>query len=126
VGVKQSDHAPAFLYYWRVVSEQEREHRAWPWAEPVGGSPAEEHRFAASQGRDYRFDWCWPDRLVAVEVDGGQNAPRGGRHASDEDRAKLNLAASLGWRVLRFSPKQLETDPYACVLIVARALAFTP
>jgi very-short-patch-repair endonuclease len=72
--------------------------------------------------RKFRFDYAWPARLVAVECDGGQHAPGGGRHNTDEDRFKLNLAAALGWRVLRFSGAQLRTDPAGCVALVRRAL----
>jgi len=55
-------------------------------------------------GRKWRFDLAWPRRGVAVEIDGGTHGPRGGRHARPEDYMKLNVAASLGWFVLRFQP----------------------
>lgn len=112
-----ADRAPLFLSAWLMVKAMEREYRAWPWSEPEA-----EYQFDAV--RHYRFDACWPAWRVAVEVDGGQHAPHGGRHASDGDRDKLNLAASLGWRVLRFSPHQLDTDPHAAVMLVVAALSF--
>jgi hypothetical protein len=65
---------------------------------------------------EYRF-------CKAVEVDGGQFAPLGGRHNGDKDREKLNTAAALGWRVLRFSPRMLTDDPAGCVELAAAALA---
>ena len=74
-------------------------------------------------GRRWRFDWARPSEKVAVEVDGGRWMPGGGRHGSDADRCKLNEAAALGWRVLRFSPKQLRDDPLGCADVVRRALA---
>jgi hypothetical protein len=68
-----------------------------------------EYRFAP--GRGYRFDFAWIEQRVACEVDGGQWAAGGGRHATDADRDKLNLAAVLGWRVLRFSPADDRAQP---------------
>lgn len=67
---------------------------------------ASEHRFHPT--RRWRFDLAWPDRKLAVEVDGGQWMAGGGRHNSDADREKLNAAAIAGWRVLRYSPRQLD------------------
>ena len=73
--------------------------------------PVTEHPFAKHIGRRWRFDFAWPDRLLAVEVDGGAWVPGGGRHtrgagfAADHD--KFNRAMLLGWRVLRFTSRQL-------------------
>ena len=82
--------------------------------------PVPEYRFHPT--RRWRFDWCWPDRRVAAEIDGGQWTAGGGRHNTDRDRQKLNTAAALGWRVLRFSHTALETDPAGCVDLAAAAL----
>jgi very-short-patch-repair endonuclease len=82
---------------------------------------AREVEFArAALGRKWRFDFLIG--TVGIEVDGGAFAPGGGRHASDADRDKLNHAAALGFRVLRFSPQQIERDPVGCVALVRRAL----
>ena len=73
--------------------------------------PVTEHPFAKHLGRRWRFDFAWPDRWLAVEVDGGAWAPGGGRHtrgagfAADHD--KMNRAMLLGWRVLRFTSRHL-------------------
>jgi very-short-patch-repair endonuclease len=72
--------------------------------------------------RNYRFDWCDLSARVAVEVDGGQWAHGGGHHASDTDREKLNVAASLRWLVFRFSPDQLTKNPGHCVDLVRQAI----
>lgn len=82
--------------------------------------PVAEYRFHPT--RHWRFDFAWPARGVAVEVDGGQWKAGGGRHNTDADREKLNTAAALGWRVLRFSRAWLETDPAGCVELAAAAL----
>jgi len=104
-----ADKAPIFEYYWRMF----------------GGDlprPKPEINFDACIGRKHRFDWAWPEYRVAVEVDGGQYSKFGGRHSSDADREKLNIAASLRWLVFRFSPQQLEKEPEGCVKLVAQAI----
>ena len=68
--------------------------------------------------RRWRFDFSLPEIKVAIEIDGGQWAPNGGRHNRDSDREKLNAAASLGWVVLRFSNKMILQDPLGCIKIV--------
>ena len=83
-----------------------------------------EHRFHAT--RRWRFDFAYPAQRLAVECDGGQFAPGGGRHNRDSDRVKLNAAAALGWRVLRFSGGQLCSDPHGCVKVLRAALAWQP
>lgn len=89
----------------------------------AGSLPVLEYQFAPP--RKWKFDRAWPDRnvRVAVELDGGQHASRGGRHARDTDREKLNAATELGWRVFHFTKEMLEADGAACVAMVARALA---
>lgn len=69
--------------------------------------PACEHRFHPE--RKWRFDYAWPDYLVALEVEGG--AFTKGRHTRPmgflADIEKYNRATALGWRVLRTVPDQL-------------------
>ena len=78
-------------------------------------APERQWRFAADQGRKFRFDFAWPAIKLAVEVDGGKFMMRrsrkmGGRlvpvgaHNRREDLQRANLAAKLGWRVLRYMP----------------------
>jgi hypothetical protein len=68
-----------------------------------------EHRFAPP--RRWRFDVAWPDRLFAVEVDGGVWTC--GRHVRgkgfEADCRKLNEAALMGWRVLRVTPAMVKS-----------------
>ena len=91
-------------------------------------APEREYPFAAGVGRGYRFDFAWPAHNprpvagLALEVDGGQYLARGGRHNTDSDRAKLNLAAELGWVVLRYSPHMLLQSPDDVIEQVQRAL----
>ena len=66
-----------------------------------------EFRFATE--RRWRADYAWPLHGLLVEVDGG--AFVGGRHIRGAgfraDLEKLNAAALLGYRVLRYLPEQL-------------------
>lgn len=54
--------------------------------------------------RRWKFDFAFPDRLTAVEIEGG--AWTNGRHTRGSgfiaDMEKYNAAASLGWFVFRF------------------------
>jgi hypothetical protein len=84
--------------------------------------PTPEYPFAKAWKRKFRFDWCFTDAKVAVEVDGGTFAYGGGRHAKDSDREKTNIAAAMGYRVFRFSPAMLNKNPVGCVELVVMAL----
>lgn len=73
------------------------------------GLPAPTTEFRFAPPRRWRFDYCWPDRLVALEREGG--VWTGGRHSRGagmlSDMAKYNEAQRGGWVVLRFTPEQL-------------------
>jgi very-short-patch-repair endonuclease len=84
--------------------------------------PVAEWRFHPT--RRWRFDWAWPDRKLALEIDGGLWQPGGGRHNRGvgyvKDLEKLNEATILGWRVLRVQPQDMTSGRGAD--LVARAL----
>lgn len=67
-----------------------------------GLEPKPEYKFHPS--RKWKFDFAFPDRMVAVEIEGG--VWTGGRHTRGSgfiaDMEKYNAAASLGWFVFRF------------------------
>ena len=73
--------------------------------------------------RDWRFDFAWPVKHWAVEVDGGTFS--GGRHTRgsgyEADTEKLNEAVLRGWRVLRVTKNQVEDG--SAVDWIKRALA---
>ena len=105
----QSDLEAAFLQAWRAFA-------------PDAPEPVQQHMFArATHNRRWMFDFAWPRIKLAVEIDGGQWAPHGGRHNTDGDREKLNVAALLGWRVMRFSASMLAS-PEAVVGMVREAI----
>ena len=60
-----------------------------------------EYRF--HETRRWRFDFAWPFKRIAVEVEGVTHT--GGRHQRPAgytaDAEKYNEAVMLGWRVLR-------------------------
>ena len=70
-------------------------------------APITEHKF--HDVRKWRFDFCWPEQKLALEVEGGIFV--GGRHGRGagmkKDMEKYNAACVLGWRVLRVIPQDL-------------------
>ena len=76
--------------------------------------PITEHQF--DDKRKWRFDLAWPDRKIAVEIEGGH----GGRHQRfygyANDCEKYNQATILGWRVYRFTGEQIKSGYFDSVL----------
>jgi hypothetical protein len=79
--------------------------------------PVAEFRFHTE--RRWQFDFAWPDRFIALEVEGivypkvkGEYRA-GGRHASvkglTEDITKYGEAFRLGWKVLRCLPAHVTS-----------------
>ena len=67
--------------------------------------------FVFCEQRRWRFDFAFPERKIAVEVEGGvwvQGRHNRGRGYSD-DCHKYSIAAALGWTVLRFTARQIQT-----------------
>src|SRR3990167_3771703 len=94
----------AFLTHWRRFAPKR-------FPEPIGENG--EHRFALSEGRQYRLDWAWPDIKIGVEIDCGSFMVRRnrageivpiGRHGREQDKEKRNLAGELGWIILSYTP----------------------
>ena len=94
-------------------------------------TPETEHYFAKHLRNDkghvrmFRFDFAWPSKKLAAEVDGGRfivrRDKRGrpvpvGQHMTEQDYEKLNTAAAEGWRVLRFSPAMIRSGKALKVL----------
>ena len=68
----------------------------------LAGGMVREHRFHAT--RQWRFDFAWPARMVAVEIE-GITGGAGGRHQRAAgfvaDAEKYEAALALGWTVYR-------------------------
>lgn len=71
--------------------------------------PQREYRFHPT--RKWRLDFAWPDRKLAVEIEGG--VWTGGRHTRPqgfiEDCRKYNALSLAGWRLLRFSGEMVRS-----------------
>lgn len=77
-------------------------------------------QFVFHPSRKWRFDFAWPELFVAVEIDGGifiGGAKSGHRSVGGmmSDMEKLNQAAILGWCVLRFHSKDLDSKPWQTI-----------
>lgn len=86
------------------------------WA-PMGcPKPLKEYVFAPP--RKWRFDFCWLEQKVAVEIEGGLWVR--GRHSRGagmiKDMEKYNTATKMGWRVFRFATDQYQSG-YAAVFM---------
>ena len=71
--------------------------------------PEREYRFHPV--RKWRFDFAYPDRMLAIEIHGGVWTQ--GRHTRGsgftKDCEKYTEAAILGWRILHFTSTHVET-----------------
>jgi len=64
-----------------------------------------EKEFKFAKGRRYRADFALPEFKIAIEYD-GLNSEKSGHTTLlgfTKDTDKINLAISLGWKVLRFT-----------------------
>ena len=80
--------------------------------------PVQEHKF--SETRKFKFDFAFLPYKIALEVEGGIWVKGGMGHSHPigivRDMEKYNLAASLGWRVLRIQPSQLlKTETFELI-----------
>ena len=97
--------------------------------------PLRQYRFAQELGRQWRFDFCFTQQRLAIEVEGLVASPAivagrrtivlTGGHATPEgfkdDIAKYNAATLLGWRLLRFHQQQIATGE--AIAMIERTLA---
>lgn len=79
------------------------------WCDQMGyPEPVAEFRFSTT--RRWRWDACWPERKVAVELQGGSWI--GGRHTRgkgyENDCEKTCEAVTMGWRVLLVTPRMVK------------------
>jgi hypothetical protein len=78
-------------------------------------------RLIEAKLQDWRFDFAWPDHLVALEIEG---APGQGRHTTakgfTEDCRKYNAATLLGWRIYRVTGGMVHSGD--AIDLIVRAL----
>ena len=86
----------------------EREYRFS--AHHVGMGKGIKERLRKAGLRDWRFDFAWPESMIAVEVEGGLFV--GGRHTRgagyENDLEKYCRAQELGWEVIRCGRKLIS------------------
>jgi very-short-patch-repair endonuclease len=75
-------------------------------------APVQQHRVRIA-GRTFRIDLAYPDRRVAIELDGWEFHKT--RTAFDSDRSRANLLVAAGWTLVRFTSRSAETEIVACV-----------
>ena len=77
----------------------------------LAGLPEPEREYRFHPTRRWKFDFCWPSKMVAVELEGGTWT--GGRHTRpvgfEKDCEKYNEAAIMGWKVLRFTVNMVRS-----------------
>jgi len=105
--MSKSELEQAFLFYVDAINLPE---------------PVREWRFHPV--RRWRFDFAWPDRMTAVEVEGGTWSR--GRHVRgrgfEADCQKYNAAAVMGWKVLRVTGGMLDRDALGFLELLIEAL----
>ena len=105
-----------FLATWTLVGREN-------WGDNTYPQPQREYPFYQPY-RQWRFDFAWPEQLVAVELEGGIfNAGRHGRGAGIADDAiKYNAAAFIGWAVIRITPPELRKAPIPTLEEIAKLI----
>ena len=77
----------------------------------AAGLPTFEREVMAIPGRKFRFDFCWREARLLVEINGGTFTQGG--HSTGlgirRDYEKSNLAVLAGWRVLVFDAKAVRS-----------------
>lgn len=80
--------------------------------------PPHVREYAFAPPRRWRWDFCWPSHKVAMEIDGG--IYRGGAHSRgpgiEKDHEKRNTGVLLGWRILVFGPRAVESGNWIAVV----------
>lgn len=73
-----------------------------------------EREYVFCPGRRFRFDYALPEKMIAVEVDGG--IWKLGRHNRPQtfqrDLEKFNRASAMGWRIFRYTYEMLARRDY--------------
>ena len=89
------------------------------------GIPAPVAEFRFHPIRKWRFDFCWPDQKVALEIQGGIFF--NGRHSRGaamlKEWEKLNTAAGMGYRLLYCQPA--DCTKAATIDAIKAALDYT-
>ncbi len=75
------------------------------------GAPPWREQYRFDSVRLWRFDFAWPERKIAFEMEGAIWMRGGGGHSHplgiEKDIEKYNAAAIQGWAVIRITDKML-------------------
>lgn len=74
------------------------------------GLPEPVCEYKAIKGRQYPWDFAWPESRLLVEIQGGiyQRGAHSRGAGIERDMEKLNLATLAGYRCLQFSRRMIE------------------
>lgn len=79
----------------------------------LAGFTAFKREFRAIPGRQFRWDFAWPDDKLLIEVQGGTFARGKMGHSTgmgqNRDFEKQNLATLAGYRVLKVDDKHIRS-----------------
>lgn len=114
-GVGHTDASGVVQDFQRVVRDSERTklERSLERKIAEAGLPEPQTQYLwARPERLYRADFAWPEAMVLAEVQGGIWAADPGRHnrgsGYERDCERDNLAAILGWKLLRFTERLIK------------------
>jgi predicted transcriptional regulator of viral defense system/very-short-patch-repair endonuclease len=84
------------------------------------------NRFSAVPGDGFEVDFTWPDQRLMVEVD--SHRYHGSRAAFERDRRRDQKLIAAGWRVVRFTWRQVfgQPDEVAATLRALLGCLFEP
>lgn len=72
-------------------------------------------------GDGFEVDFSWPQPRLIVETDG--HARHGDRHVFEEDRRRDQQLVAAGWRVVRFTWRQVVHDRAEVARVLRRLLS---
>lgn len=72
------------------------------------------------RGRRVRLDFAYPERNIAIEIDGFEF--HSGREVFESDRERQNLLTAAGWRVVRITYRMLLREPTKVAALISSLL----
>jgi predicted transcriptional regulator of viral defense system len=83
-------------------------------------TPEVQHVITFSDGSSARFDFAWPELLVALEVD--HSFWHSGSLESSKDKGRDRKAAGLGWITLRVTDDDMRSDVHGAIREIAAVI----
>jgi Protein of unknown function (DUF559) len=103
------------------LTRSELEERFLTICEEAGVSRPSVNAWVALDGGGAEVDFSWPERRLIAEADGYRT--HGTRGAFERDRHRDRQLVLAGWRVVRFTWRQLVTEPDEVASTIRRLLA---